>query len=80
MTTTIDNVTDAQIEDLRREARMAGDYLQVAICNIVLGKESDWERWAPTDAEGRRQVESMTRDEALQACVDAITDAEAQEP
>lgn len=77
MNTTIETVTTEQINNLRRAAGQAGDYLQVAICNVVLGEETDWEVWAPAvSAEGRAKVERMTRDEALESCVDVINDAE----
>tara|TARA_R110000751_G_scaffold48774_7_gene108405 strand:- start:962 stop:1183 length:222 start_codon:yes stop_codon:yes gene_type:complete len=37
--TTLDNITDAQIEALRQEALAAGDMRMAAICRAALGGE-----------------------------------------
>lgn len=61
--TTIETVTEAQINSLCDEAAAAGDMAQVELCNLAL---SDLERpWEGT--------------ENLAACVETIRNAEAQQ-
>lgn len=69
-TTTTETVTRSQIQSLRTEAALAGDSLQVELCDTALG------RWSAQPAEAG---EATAIAEALQACVDAIADAEAQQ-
>lgn len=40
--TTVDTITDEQIEALRSEAATAGDTRQVQICDAALGLEPDY--------------------------------------
>ncbi len=42
MKTTIDTITDEQIEALRREADDAGDLAMLCICRVALGEEYAW--------------------------------------
>ena len=62
MTTTIETVTEAQVNSLCDEAASAGDMAQVERCRLAL-------------AELERPWEGL---ENLQACVEVIRNAEAQ--
>jgi hypothetical protein len=63
-TTTIESITDEQIEALRQGAGQAGDGAMVDTCSMALG-----------DDEGAT-IEQVKR--ARERCVEAIRDAEAQ--
>lgn len=73
MTTT--EATRDQILALRTEARLAGDTVQVAICEVALG--CYWPGNAATSAAARR-VAKMTMEEAREVCARVIADAAAQ--
>lgn len=64
--TTTDNVTKAQIEQLRTEAGAAGDTEQVRLCDVALRS------WAEREWVDETQI-------ALGKCVQAIQAAEAME-
>ena len=68
--TTIDNITDEQIEALRTEAASAGDDRQVQICDAALGLEPDYSR-------GRACL-LIEQGRARELCARAISAAEAQ--
>lgn len=81
--TTIENITDKQIETLAAEARTHGDYMQAMLCELALGDENYAdEAWlndnvtALSPAE-RRELANYTVEMARGACVDAINAAEA---
>lgn len=86
MTTT--RITDADIMDLRREARLAGDAAQVELCDLALGlsdlraeQEMDDAGHGDTDfqrAFGRPLATRLAEAQAAwDACVQAIEAAEA---
>ena len=70
------NITDDQIRTLRKEANIAGDHLQVAICNVAL---TEWPEIAEV-GEHRAALEALgiypalvDSDEVARAlCVKAI--------
>lgn len=68
--TTTDNVTKAQIEQLRDEAASAGDSEQVRLCEVALRV---WSPLAPRDS----SAASWEISSALRKCVRAIQAAEA---
>lgn len=73
MKTTIETITDKQIETLLRDAREAGDMMQIAICrralNLLGGTQlSDWE----LDV-----LSTMSVDTARAECARVIAAAEA---
>lgn len=68
-TTTIETVTKSQIRSLRAEALLAGDSMQVELCDTALG------RWT-VEYHGEGQLAVI--DAAVAACVEAIQSAEAQ--
>lgn len=72
MTTTIENLTDAQIRSLRAEASDAGDHEMVAICDLALDGEIDTDDYSTLDRDEARRVRCMSRDEAYAEIVEAI--------
>lgn len=78
MTTTARNVTEAQLSQLRSEAAEAGDFVQVAMCDLALDGSIDGDDYTTLSREETRRVTSMSQAEAVQACVEAICSAEAQ--
>jgi hypothetical protein len=81
MTTTTKNLTDTQISKLRTAAGQAGDFVQVAICDLAIDGGSlsvdDYTTIDPSDWR-KRDLSHMTQQEAYLACADAIADAEAR--
>ena len=82
--TTIETLTDTQIQALRAEAREAGDTLQVVICEIALG-DANWTDggWLNDNATGFSpgeldELQAYTVDSAREECLRVIRDAEAQ--
>lgn len=80
MTTT--KITDADIMDLRREARLAGDTAQVELCDLALGlselraeQEMDDAGHDDTDFQAAFGAPVATRLAAAQAAWDACTEA-----
>ena len=70
-----ETVTNDQIRALRSEADAAGDLVQAAICDVVLGE------WLPATTrplEAHARIKAMSRDEARAECARVIADAEAQ--
>lgn len=79
-TLTTANLTDSLIADLRIEAEKHGDDKMVAICWLALRGEFDGDeytglRYSNAD---RREVESMSQDDAREAIVDVINEAMAR--
>ena len=80
--TTTENVTEKQIRALRRESAEAGDFLQVAICDVAIDGPinlSDYTTLDDVPAAKLAWLRSMTRREAEAECVRVIADAEAQD-
>lgn len=86
MTTTIDNITDKQIESLMTAAGQAGDEVQVHLCQLALG-ENIWNELDTSEqarvnrvlnevASNQAQARPNTRMLAREACAWAIADAE----
>lgn len=83
--TTIDTITDDQIETLRDEAGAAGDLVQVAICDVALAgglaeiAEIPHETRAALEALGiiPEHIDADVR--ARAECARVIADAEAQQ-
>ena len=72
MKTTIETLTDAQINALRTEAGEAGDFLQLEICNVALsGRVSEDSYETITYAE-RNRLCRMTESEAREICLEVI--------
>lgn len=81
MTTTLQTITDEQIEALRRGSAEAGDSAQDVICMRAQGADADdldFLRAAATDAEKARAL-AMSMDEARAECARVIADAEAMQ-
>jgi hypothetical protein len=84
MTTTVKSVTRAQLSALGAAAAQAGDLLMHAQCELAKG-HADYSdpAWLADntclDASERRDLASMTVESALEHCVRAIADAEAQQ-
>jgi len=90
MATTERSITPEQIRALRSEAARAGDVYQIAICDVALepgataltqaqiqAGERDYSGGGlPVDQQ--REINSMTHEEAVARCVEAIRAAEAQ--
>ncbi len=68
-TLTATAITDKQIRDLRAEAVKAGDWRQVDVCNVALGK-----RPQPTTA----RVRGMTPAKARATCAKVISYAQGE--
>lgn len=73
VTCTAKNITDEQIETLRREAIEASDDDMAAIAIIAAEGEFDGDDWAALSPS--RKARDMSRDEAIQACVAALNAA-----
>jgi hypothetical protein len=73
--TTIDTLTDTQIETLRDEAAAAGDLAQVALCRLALGYALN--ELSPLELDAVSCVD-VARAEARIRCLRAIQSAEAQ--
>lgn len=67
--TTVETITEEQIEALRTEAGVAGDEEQVALCRAALDYE-------PCGSAFAGQVKAAERNAARLACVEAIREAE----
>lgn len=76
---TAKTITFDQIKALRSEAAQAADYDQVAICDLALDGEIDTDDYTCLSDSGVERLRSMGRDEAYQACADAINTARASE-
>lgn len=82
--TTIDTITDEQIEDLRREAEEHDDHAQVAYCNVALGRrravreDADERPMLPAMRDRVRAIADLSREEARAECARVIAEAEAQ--
>ncbi len=76
-------VTDEQIDALEREAAVAGDVAQVAICRRALGVlvpgDDDGADLDTEVARAYDEAAAMTREEARAECVRVITAARAME-
>jgi hypothetical protein len=66
-------VTDTDIRALLTEAGEAGDWKQVILCRIALGRDPE-----PQDAEERQYAYGWDRRTARELCEEAISDARAQ--
>lgn len=80
LTTTRGNLTSHQIRALETEAFAAGDPMMGYICRVALGAEftaAELNDNSALDHSEQLEIEAMTRDEALDRVVAAITDAEA---
>ena len=70
------NITDKQIESLRTEALIAGDYRMVDVCDVALASRED------ANDDGTPLVDSdgnpTTRTAARAECARVIADAGAQ--
>ena len=77
---TFKSITNSEISRLRAEAVVAGDYIQIAICDLALnGGEIDCDDYAAINPRDfRRRLSGMTQDEAVAICVDVINEAAAQ--
>lgn len=75
MTTTIETITTKQIKALATEAGEHGDNLTAAICARAIGEDHED---VALESKERAKVDAMTVDQAREACVEAIRNAEAQ--
>jgi hypothetical protein len=78
-TTTAENITEAQIRRLRQDAMAAGDYPQVAWCDLALAAHETSDSHGnllvtPDNGSCGRGGEQTTRTEARKICADAIAD------
>ena len=79
-------VTDEQIKQLRNEAAVAGDMIQVVICDIALADGLGDEIPASVDVVGHMALERVgvhvasirASDEARRVCVNAIVETGVQ--
>lgn len=71
---TADTITDAQLADLRREARLAGDEDTVALCDHAMGVYGTEVQMITVGGE----LDSYTREEAKAACARTINAAAAE--
>lgn len=82
--TTMNGANERKITALKCEANKAGDYKQAVICQIALGEiedfdGDDWSGGGWMTTADRRELESMTRDEAIEICLAVIDAAAANE-
>lgn len=85
MTTTADNITDAQIQTLRAEAAQHRDWVQVAVCDVAMATsptddipESCDGHFAALEATGIIPGHIGADLAARAECARVIADAEAQ--
>lgn len=67
------NITDADIETLRRAAGAHGDYMQVAICDLAIHGEIDGDDYTCLTRHEDRCIRAMTAHEAVALCATAHT-------
>lgn len=77
-TTTVKNLTDAQIAGVRAEANDAGDDAMVAVCIVAQEGSISVDDFAALDVQAVQAAAKMTREQAYAAVVRAINNAEAQ--
>ncbi len=73
--TTIDTITDKQIDSLMTEAGQAGDHLQAAICLVALGRPYDDVPLTPRERD--RMVTIVATESSRAECARVIAAAEA---
>jgi hypothetical protein len=78
---TTKSITLSDISALRREAALAQDIVQMAMCDRAMGQDVDADDWTTDNrAEYSRLqvIGGMTEHDAIAACVRAINNARAQ--
>lgn len=76
-TITTDSITTTQIRTLRKEAVTAGDWMQVALCDVALcelgeGEGVDADDYSTLSGREQERLNATKGLGAVRACVDAI--------
>jgi hypothetical protein len=74
-TLTAQTISFDQIRSLRTEAAEAGDFVQVAMCDLALNSTIDTDDYTTLDRGEVDRVRSMSREDAYTACASAINEA-----